>query len=351
VEGTPGTALVFLNGTGPEFFVGHADEMNNYIIGDQQLIVPVGMHQVHILANKTEQEIWTGPVEVKENERVIIYTKNQPGKELVYKHWPEGKKLNALSRFEAGTASARIAVAPVKGKMVVDRQEIKCGEPVKVSWESTDAATTIVQVNGQPLASARAGSIESQPKQNTKFEFRAAGPGGIVTSDAAVNVDTQVKTSLTAVAPEIRYVKQGDTVQEQGSTELRWTASNADSVTLDPVGTVTGSSGSQRIQAVPRQSGPGPIDETSTYKITATNVCGGSDTSIASVHVTGSIGPEQVVAQAAPPVELPTTASPLPQLALLAIIFLATGILVGKTQPPVKGSQRFFRSRNSVGIR
>jgi hypothetical protein len=351
IEGTPGTALVFLNGTGPEFFVGHADEMNNHIIGDQQLIVPVGTHQVHILANKTGQEIWAGPVEVKENERVIIYAKNQPGKELVYKHWPEGKKLNALSRFEAGTASARIAVAPVKGNMVVDRREIKCGEPVKVSWESTDAATTIVQVNGQPLASARAGSIEAQPKQNAKFEFRAAGPGGIVTSDAAVNVDTQVKTSLTAVAPEIRYVKQGDTVQEQGSTELRWTASNADSVTLDPVGTVTGSSGSQRIQAVPRQSGPGPIDETSTYKITATNVCGGSDTSMASVHVTGSIGPEQVVAQAAPPVELPATASPLPQLALLAIIFLATGILLGKTRPTVKDSHRFFRSRNVVGIR
>src|SRR5207342_3384875 len=70
IEGVPGNALVFLNGTTPEFFVGHADEMNNHIIGDQQLIVPAGAQQVHVLANKTEDQIWAGPVVVKENQRV-----------------------------------------------------------------------------------------------------------------------------------------------------------------------------------------------------------------------------------------------------------------------------------------
>ena len=64
--------------------------MNNHIIGEQQLIVPVGTHQVHVLANKTEEQIWSGPVEVKENQRVVIYTKNKPDKQLVYKNWPEG---------------------------------------------------------------------------------------------------------------------------------------------------------------------------------------------------------------------------------------------------------------------
>ena len=60
--------------------------------------------------------------------------------------------MNALRRFEAGTASAKIAVAPVKAKLVVDRQDIKCDEPVKVSWQSTDAANTTVKANDQPLA-------------------------------------------------------------------------------------------------------------------------------------------------------------------------------------------------------
>jgi len=327
IEGTPGSALVFLNGTTPEFFVGHADEMNNFIYGDQQLIVPVGTHQVHVLANKTEHEIWSGPVEVRENERVIVYTKNPKGKELVYKRWSEGAKLNALSRFEAGTASARIVVAPVKGHLVVDRQNIRCGEPVKVSWESTDAAHATLKANDQVLGYAQTGAMEAQPKQNTKYEFRAAGPGGIVTSDAAVNVDTSVKTSLTTDAPSLRYTKEGETVKEQGSTQLKWTASNADSVTIDPIGKVTGNSGSQTIQASPTQSGPGAIDETVTYKLTATNVCGGSDTSTASVHVTGSIGPEQVAVQ-----QLPATASPLPLLMALGIAFLGAGSLLRRTR-------------------
>jgi hypothetical protein len=326
IEGVPGNALVFLNGTTPEFFVGHADEMNNHIIGEQQLIVPAGTQQVHVLANKTEQQIWAGPVVVKENQRVIIYTKNKPGKELVYKNWPEGKKMNALRRFEAGTATARIAVAPVKAKLAVDQQNIKCDEPVKVSWSSADAANTTIKANDQRVAYSQTGEMEAKPKQTTKYEFRAAGPGGIVTSDATVNVDNTVKTSLAPTAPEIRYVKVGDKVEEQGSTELKWTATNADSVTIDPVGAVSGRDGSQTVTASPQQSAPGPIDETITYKITATNVCGGSDTTTASVHVTGSIGPEQVAAATPPPTpELPATASPLPLLLLLGLVSVGAG--------------------------
>jgi hypothetical protein len=329
IEEVPGDALVFLNGTTPEFFVGHADEMNNHIIGEQELIVPVGAHQVHILANKTEKEIWTGPVQVKEDQRVIIYTKRKPGHELVYKHWPEGKKLNALRRFEAGTASAKIAVAPVTAKLAVDKQNIKCDEPVKVNWTSTDAANTTVKANDQPLAYSQTGSMDAQPKQTTKYEFRAAGPGGIVTQDATVNVDTAVKASLAPVDSEIRYVKVGDKVQEQGSTELKWTASNASAVTIDPVGAVTGTGGSQTIQAAPQQTTAGPIDETVTYKITATNDCGGSDTQTASVHLTGSIGPEQVAAVEPPPQpELPATASPLPLLMLLGAFSLGAGSIL-----------------------
>lgn len=331
IEGVPGDALVFLNGTTPEFFVGHADEMNNHIYGDQQLIVPVGMQQVHVLANKTEEEIWAGTVEVKQNERVVIYTKNPSDKQLVYKHWPEGAKLAQLKRFEASTATATIAVAPVQGKLVVDHNEIKCNEPVTLSWDSTDAANTIVKANENPLGYARHGAVETRPRQTTKYEFHAAGPGGTVNSDATVNVDNTVKTSLTPAASELRYVKVGDKVQEQGVTELKWATSNADSIKIDPVGTVTGADGSQTIQPQPQKSSPGPVDETVTYKITASNVCGGENTSVASVHLTGSIEPLQVAA-AEPPQpaqELPNTASPLPLLGILSLVFLgAAGILM-----------------------
>jgi len=329
IEGVPGDALVFLNGTTPEFFVGHADEMNNNIFGEQKLIVPVGKHEVHVLANKTNQEIWSGPVEVTQNDRVIIYAKDPPGKQLVYKRWPEGAQLSGLKRFDAGTATATIAVAPVAGKIAVDRQSINCNEPVKVSWDSTDAANIVVKENQKPIAYGKSGAVEERPRQTTKYEFHAAGPGGIVTSEATVNVDTAVKASLTPTTPEMRYVKVGDKVQEQGSTELRWTAANADSVKIDPIGAVEGQSGSQTIQANPSQNGPGKVDETVTYKLTATNVCGGSDTTTASVHVTGSIEPEQV-AMAEPPPELPATASPLPLLGLLGVVCLGAGGVIRK---------------------
>ena len=327
IEGVPGDALVFLNGTTPEFFVGHADEMNNHIFAEQQLIVPVGKHQVHILANKTEKEIWAGSVQVKENERVVIYTKKPPAEQLVYKRWPEGAKLGHLKRFDASTSTATIAVAPVQGKLAVSHNQVKCDEPVTVSWDSTDAANTIVKANENPLGDARNGAVETRPHQTTKYEFHAAGPGGTINSDATVNVDTTVKASLAPAASELRYVKVGDKVQEQGTTELKWKASNANSIKIDPVGTVTGADGSQTIQAQPQRSSPGPIDETVTYKITATNVCGGEDTSVASVHLTGSIGPLQVAA-AEPPPPLPDTASPLPLLGILGLVFLgAAGIL------------------------
>jgi hypothetical protein len=109
-------------------------------------------------------------------------------------------------------------------------------------------------------------------------------------------------------------------------------ASNADSVKIDPVGAVTGASGTtSTIQVTPDKNSPGPVDETHTYKITATNVCGVSATSEASVHLTGSIGPEQV-AVAEPPPQLPETASPLPLLGLAGLMFLGAFSIMKKTR-------------------
>lgn len=356
IEGVPGDALVFLNGTTPEFFVGHADEMNDEFFSDQALIVPVGKQQVHILENKTGREIWTGTVEVRQNERLIIYPKAHPDQQLVYKSWFGAEQFSSLKRFEAGTASARIAVAPVKAKMAVDHTAINCDEPVKISWDSTDAASTVVKANDKAVAYGPAGAIEDRPHQpTTTYEFHAAGPGGVIDSDATVRIDNAVRASLTPTKSELRYVKVGDKVQEQGSMELRWFTTNADSVKIDPIGNVSAANGGQTIRATPQKTTPGPVDETVVYKITATNVCGGTETSEAVVHLTGSIEPAQVaaaqparvvvdaeperaaaqpvqVAKAAPPQpsaeELPNTASALPLLALGSLGLLGTAGLL-----------------------
>jgi LPXTG-motif cell wall-anchored protein len=152
----------------------------------------------------------------------------------------------------------------------------------------------------------------------------------VVTQHATIAVDPAVQTSLAASAPDVRFVKVGDQVQEQGSTNLNWTATHADSVKIEPIGPVSGTSGSQTISPTPTQSQTGPIDEMLTYRLTASNQCGGTDTSTASVHLTGSITeppPPAPVAEAKPP-ELPHTASPLPLLALIGVLSVAGGLML-----------------------
>ena len=329
IEGAPGDAAVFLNGTSPEFFVGHVDEMNNNFMATQRLIVPPGTHQLTIVRPVSNKTVWEGPVEVKENKRLIVYLHEEGKPDMIYKDWSNGKKIKSLKRFEAGTASATIAVAPVSGKLAADNNTVQCNQPVRLSWESNGATLTTVTANNEKVAESATGDLTVQPKQTTKYEFRAAGPGGVVTSNATVNVDTTVKTSLTPSTNELRFVKVGDKVQEQGSANLNWTASNADSVRIDPIGPVKGSSGSEEVKASPQTTAIGPVEETQDYKITATNVCGGSDTSTASLRVTGSIEGEPV-AQVEPPPQLPATASPLPLLGLLGIISLGVGGLLQK---------------------
>jgi LPXTG-motif cell wall-anchored protein len=307
--------------------VGHADEFNNNFMNKQQLIVPAGKHQLFILRNKTATTLWSGPVEVKPEKRLIVYANRGKQGKLVYKDWGEGKKIKAEKRFNAGTATATVAVAPVVAKFAADKQQVGCAQPVQLAWSSENAGKTTVIANGQTLSDSTTGQLNVQPKETTKYEFRAAGPGGIVSTEQTVQVDKTVKASLASSAPEIRFVKVGDKIQEQGSADLAWKVTNADSAQIDVIGAVTGESGTQTVQAQPKQTAEGPISETQVYKLTATNVCGGSDTAEVALRVTGSIEPEQVAA-AEPPPTLPQTASPLPLLALLGAGLLGGGGLL-----------------------
>jgi LPXTG-motif cell wall-anchored protein len=181
--------------------------------------------------------------------------------------------------------------------------------------------------NGLPLDKLPlTGEQFLQPKQTTTYELRAVGPGGITTSTATVDVSNEVKTSLLASPAEVRYHKVGDKLVANESTALIWTAANADTVRIDPLGAVTGTHGTAPLNLVPTQTTVGTIDETRTYTITASNACGSTDTKTVAVHLTGSIEPEQVAEVKEP--ELPQTASPLPLLALLGFGSLGAGFVL-----------------------
>jgi len=80
-----------LNGKTPDFFVGHGDEFNHEWWWKQELVAPPGTYQMTVLG--PEKELWSGPVEVPANQRVVISVPTGVRKTVP---WPRGEKLSAL---------------------------------------------------------------------------------------------------------------------------------------------------------------------------------------------------------------------------------------------------------------
>ena len=286
IEGAP-RAAVLLNGKAPEYLVGHGDEFDHNFIWKQQLIVPPGTHQLTLM--EKDKEIWSGPVTVGENQRVIVDVKHA-GKQTI-KPWSAGSNLNSLPRFQAGIASSTVAVAPVTASLSAAPGQVNCGQPTRLAWNSSEALHTAITSDAETLSELPASGERSiQPSRTTTYNLQATGPGGITKSSATVDVNSAIQSSLAVTPGQVRYRRIGDKVLEQGSTNLQWSASNADSVAIDPVGPVS-PDGQQSVQPVPKQMAQGPVDETQTYTLTAKNNCGGMETRTATVHVMGSIEP------------------------------------------------------------
>jgi len=283
-------SAVLLTGKTPDYFVGHGDEFNHggafLPCCRQELIVPPGAYPITIV-NK-DKVVWSGTVNVNANERVIINAGN--GKQQV-KPWPEGSNINSLPRFKAGTASATVAVAPVSGNLAATPTQINCGDSANLNWTTTETVERTI-ANGAETAkqSAPSGELSYQPTQTTTYTLQASGPAGVVTSTATVNVNTAVQSSLQASPREIRYRRIGNKVLEQGSSTLTWSASNAQTVFIEPLGTV-GMNDSRSVKAEPKQQADGSVNEVVTYILTAKNNCGGLDTQTVSVRMQGSIEP------------------------------------------------------------
>ncbi|MGH9788842.1 MAG: OmpA family protein, partial [Candidatus Acidiferrales bacterium] len=280
IEGA-GRHAVLLNGKTPDYLVGHGDEFNHDIIWKQELIVPPGTHQVTLIRDgKTtyEQE-----VSVAANQRVIIHA----GGSTKTTDWPRGGKLSNLPRFKAGIASATVAVVPVTiNSFSATPPRIQCEDSSRLAWDTSEAVEAWlndnkVEPDGQQLVT---------PLATTNYTLTAAGPGGRVTQSTTVDVNTVVEASLSVNPSEIRYRKIGDKVIEHGTATVTWSTSNASTVTLDPFGGVP-ASGNRTVQPEPRNQDIGPVNETVTYTLNASNKCGGSATRTAALRITGSIEP------------------------------------------------------------
>ena len=283
-------AAVFINGLKPEYFVGHIDEMNNEKLATQKLVLPVGTYELFLVNPKETEPFFTDKIEVLPNQRLIIDIGDKTHK---YHSWNKAGHKASLNRFQTGMNTASIAVAPVTGAFTADKNDIKCGETVTLSWNSTEAAE--VSLAASPASAIPAqGQRTDSPTQTTTYMFQAKGPGGIVNQSATVHVDPTVQTALTANPAEVRYRKIDDKVIVPGTSTLSWTAANAQTASINPLGSVP-TSGEKAVPADPKQTNIGPVDEMATYVLTATNNCGGLDKSLAAVHITGTIEPLPVV--------------------------------------------------------
>ena len=279
-------AAVLLNGKKPGYFVGHVDEFDHDIIWHQELVVPPGTHQVTV--TRYGKELWSGPITVAADQRVIVDISN--GKEKI-KPWPRGSATNGLpasaQRFKAGIASATVVVAPVSGSVSANPSKIDCNQNTQLAWVSKE--TVEADMSGMsPVPTS--GEKTISPRQTTVYQLTASGPGGVTTPSTTVEVNPVVRSSLSASPMEVPYRRIGDKVIQQGSTTLNWSSSNSDAASLDPDGSVD-ASGTKSIPLSPTQSGTGPVDEEFKYTLKATNVCGGADTQTVAVHLKGSVEP------------------------------------------------------------
>jgi len=304
IESAPHTA-VLLNGKQPEYFVGNGDEFNNHIGWKQQLLVPPGTHNVTLLYG--DKPVWSGKLDVPVNKRVIVDAVYFDPPKIVVKDWPEGAAMHAVPRFTAGTASATVAVAPVTGSFAVEPKQINCSDPAKLAWNTTDALhTSIVSESDAFRDLSAAGEQTVSPRRTTAYHFTTSGPGGVIDSSDTLQVNPVVQASLTST-PEARYLRLGETVLRQDTATLTWSTSNADEIVVQPMGTVK-AAGSETLKPTPEKQSFGPVDETKSYKMVASNVCGGSETKVTTVHLTGLIEP--MIASVYFPTAYPTVKAP-----------------------------------------
>ncbi|MDR3721342.1 MAG: OmpA family protein [Candidatus Acidoferrales bacterium] len=281
-------AAVLSNGATPAYFVGHVDEFNWDWIWHQNLLLPAGTH--HLTVTHAGKTVWSGDVTVVVGKKVVVDLSKGTQKTV---EWKRGESLKDVPRFKAGIASATVAVAPVTGSFSSSTANINCGQSSTLTWQTSETVDANISGIGTVAAS---GSQSVSPHATTTYDFTSAGPGGIVKGSSTVNVNTKVDASLTANPAEVHYRKIGEKVITQDSSTVTWTTSNADSVTVD--GQKVELNGNETVKAEPADSSqvpdggqPRTIDETKNFTLNATNVCGGSATQTAGMHITGSVEP------------------------------------------------------------
>lgn len=280
-------AAVLLNGTTPDYFVGHVDEFDWNWIWHQRLLVKPGTYQVAV--TKEGNTIWSGQLTAKAGQQVTVHLDRNGA--TTTRDWKQGLTMGPQPRFHAGVASATVPIAPVTAQLSAQQTNINCGQSTNLDWKTADAASISITDLGTVPAT---GERSVNPMKNTTYELTAIGPGGKTTQNAAVNVNMQPTATLSLSQPEVHYHKIGDKVVQEDSATLSWSTFNANSVIVGPLDDHA-MSATRRVEPKPTQTNVGPVNEDVKYTLTSSNACGGTMTRTATLHITGSIDPPPAI--------------------------------------------------------
>jgi hypothetical protein len=272
-------SAVLLNGTTSSYFAGNVGAANHGWWWHRSLLVPPGPYQITV--TRRGSDVWSGDVSIVANQKVSIDLARSGAQTAKVKE--DLTNLTNVPRYKGGWMSDLIAVAGVTGTFNVAPASINCGQSSTLNWQTSET----VGPNGAVPAN---GSQTVTPRTTTFYVFNVAGPGGIFQGAGGVNVNTRLDASLSANPTELHYQEIGDKVITQESSTLTWSTTNADSISIDPVGVVD-PSGTQTVTGEPRKTDIGPVDESTTYTLRATNVCGGAATRTVTIHISGSVEP------------------------------------------------------------
>ncbi len=151
-------AAVLLNGSTPDYFVGHVDEFDWNWIWHQRLLVKPGTYQVTV--TREGKTIWSGPVAAKAGQQVTVHLDRNGA--MTTKDWKQGFDMAPQPRFHAGVASLTIPIAPATAELSAQNKNLTCGQSTDLNWKTADAA----HFHQQSGRGTRARGSLGQPDEN-----------------------------------------------------------------------------------------------------------------------------------------------------------------------------------------
>ena len=184
--------------------------------------------------------------------------------------------LTARNSVNDETSSVTVAVIGLPTQVLVfgcaaTPSTISPGQSATLAWSSVNAQNVVITPGIGAVANS--GTITVKPSETTTYTVRATGGDG---PPSTCNITVTVSAAVPVVAS---FTATPDTINAGQSSTLQWSVTNADSVSITSLGTVS-NSGTRSVSPT----------TTTTYTLTATNAAG-SVTRTATVTVAAGTGP------------------------------------------------------------